>query len=282
MTPFFSVVIPTYNRAHTIKRAVFSVLQQDYQNFDLWIVDDGTVDETKKIISAAQSLHPHRINYLKTPRRGVSAARNLGVAQSEGDWIAFLDSDDEWKKNKLSLQANFIQENPHIQLVHGEEIWMKNHQRINPRKKHQKHGGFIFQKCLALCLISPSTVVLKRELFEKTGGFNPDFPVCEDYDLWLRITREYETGFIEKPVTIKHGGHPDQLSKKYKAMDYWRVLSLFNILKSENLSEEDRKAVCKQIMLKTEILLNGYRKHHNMKNHHQIEKIRNEIQPMSQ
>ena len=273
MRPFFSIIIPTFNRACVIKRAIDSIVQQDFQNFDLWVIDDGPCDDTEKTVANFQLQYPQKIHYRKTSSQGVSAARNFGVEQCRGPWIAFLDSDDEWKKNKLSLQASFIADNPHIQLVHGEEIWMKNHKRINPHKKHQKHGGRIFLKCLPLCLISPSTVVVKRELFEEMKGFDQDFPVCEDYDLWLRITSLYEVGFVEEPIVIKHGGHPDQLSQKYKAMDYWRVLSLDRICQTRQLDAKEIKAVSQQIIHKGAILLNGYKKHGNLKNHDKIHKI---------
>ena len=271
--PFFSVIIPTFNRANIIKRAIDSVMRQDYQDFDLWIIDDGPIDHTEEVVSKLKLKHPTKIHYLKIEKQGVSAARNYGVSQCRGKWIAFLDSDDEWKKNKLLLQASFIAKNPHIGLVHGEEIWMKNNLRINPGKKHKKYGGRIFLKCLPLCLISPSTVVLKRELFEEMEGFDQDFPVCEDYDLWLRITSLYDVGFVKEAIVIKHGGLPDQLSCKYKAMDYWRVCSLHRILQIRKLSKGEKKAVCEQIIHKGTILLNGYKKHANMKNYDEILKI---------
>ena len=102
-------------------------------------------------------------------------ARNTGVEYSKGEWIAFLDSDDEWLEDKLSRQAQYIKMNPHLSLIHGDEIWYRKGQRVNPGKKHQKHSGRIFHHCLSLCLISPSSVVLTRKLFNEMEGFDPFF-----------------------------------------------------------------------------------------------------------
>ena len=271
--PFFSVIIPTFNRADIIGRAIGSVIRQDFKDFDLWVIDDGSIDHTYEIIEQLKLKYQKEINYLKIKNQGVSAARNYGVSNCQGKWIAFLDSDDEWKPNKLSLQASFITRHPHINLVHGEEIWMKDNLRINPKKKHQKCGGRIFLKCLPLCLISPSAVTLNRELFEQMEGFDRDFPVCEDYDLWLKITSLFDVGFIEEPIVIKYGGHTDQLSFKYKAMDFWRVLALNRIYQIRQLSKIEKKAVCEQIISKGIILLNGYKKYANMDNYDRVFKI---------
>lgn len=284
LPPFFSVVIPSYNRANLLMRALNSVFSQDYPHFDIWAIDDGDGDgddNTEEKVAQLKAHHPQgaRLHYLKSggenKNLGVSAARNWGIRQSRGEWIALLDSDDAWMPSKLSRQAHFLQRHPHIPLAHCEEIWIRNGRRVNPKKIHQKFGGHIFRRCLPLCLISPSSVVFKRELFEEVGGFDPDFPVCEDYDLWLKITSLYEVGFIEEPLAIKYGGHSDQLSRKFKAMDYWRVLALHRILRLRlrSLSPEDAQAVRRQIVLKGEILLKGYRKHQNMGQYNQVAEI---------
>ena len=129
--PFISVIIPTYNRAHELKRAVSSVLNQDYSHFDLWVIDDGSTDNTLEVIEDFKKNHssqkggakPPKIHDIKTENRGVSAARNTGIHNSKGRWCAFLDSDDEWLKDKLSRQVHFVQANPDLPIVHGEEIW---------------------------------------------------------------------------------------------------------------------------------------------------------------
>jgi len=270
--PTISVIIPTYNRQSTLLRAVESVVKQDYKYFDLWIVDDGSTDQTEDLIKKyiRELKLKVKIYYIKTKNHGVSAARNLGVEKSEGEWIAFLDSDDEWLPGKLTKQMDFVKSYPQISLVHGEEIWIRNGVRVNQKKIHQKFGGKIFQKCLPLCLISPSACLIRKELFLAMGGFDESFTVCEDYDLWLKITSLFEVGFIPDPIIKKYGGHIDQLSRKYVAMDHWRLQALGRILDIRKLDKSDTQAVKSQLEIKGRILLKGYLKHGNLVKFQQI------------
>jgi glycosyltransferase involved in cell wall biosynthesis len=271
---FFSVIIPTYNRAALLPRAMSSVLGQNYQKFDLWIVDDGSSDDTPEIVREFQSRESGRIHYVRTDNRGVSAARNLGAQLSGGQWLAFLDSDDEWLPAKLEKQRQFIQENPEIKIVHGEELWIRRGKRVNAKKIHQKSGGRIFQRCLKLCLLSPSAVILRRDLYQELGGFDENFPVCEDYDLWLKITARHQVGFILDPIIVKYGGHVDQLSAKFKAMDYWRVKAMHALFKEgPPITDEEKKALVEEIQTKSEILLKGYGKHNHPGKQREIREI---------
>lgn len=258
-----SVIIPTYNRELVIKRAVNSVLNQTFKNFELIIIDDGSTDNTAKVLEDYKN-KDDRVSVYYQKNCGVSSARNLGLEKAMGQWIAFLDSDDEWLRDKLEKQLSFAMENPSIPLIHGEEIWVRNGKRVNPKNKHQKFGGHIFEKCLPLCLISPSASFIKRELLLEYHGFDESYPVCEDYDLWLKITKDYEVGFIEKPILIKYGGHEDQLSRKYFAMDFLRVKSLDRVYESKNLSHEVKVKIQKEILSKANILKLGYIKHNNI------------------
>ena len=177
MIPDVSVIIPTYNRASFISRAVESVLNQSFKKWELIIVDDGSTDNTQDILKIYEN--QTRIKLLKTKNRGVSAARNLGVRQALGYWIAFLDSDDQWLPEKLEKQMRESLKNPGVSIIHGNEIWIRRGVRVNPMKKHQKKGGDIFSQALGLCCISPSTVLIKKKLFDEVGGFRENFPVCE-------------------------------------------------------------------------------------------------------
>lgn len=260
-----SVVIPTFNRGYVLERAINSVLKQSRVPHELIVVDDGSTDDTPEILKQYDNVP--LIKVITTDNRGVSAARNTAIEEAEGEWIALLDSDDEWLTHKLEVQLDFLEENPHLPLVHGEEIWIRNGKRVNQKKIHQKHGGKIFQRCLPLCLISPSASVIRKDVLEELGHFDEEFEVCEDYDLWLKLTSLYEVGFIEEPVITKYGGHEDQLSRRFKAMDFWRLKSLMRILEIRNLSAEDRKAVLNEVIKKGEILKMGYVKHKNMENY---------------
>ncbi|MBL6989254.1 MAG: glycosyltransferase [Bacteriovoracaceae bacterium] len=270
-----SVIIPTYNRQDYILRAIKSVVKQEQVDFDLFIIDDGSTDNTQKVVLGYICEHclSEKITYIKTENKGVSAARNLGIKKSNGAWLSFLDSDDEWLPGKLCAQVEFLQSNPSINIVHGDEVWIRNHKFVNQKKKHKKYGGRIFHKCLPMCLISPSAVMIKREVLLDAGCFDESFPVCEDYDLWLKLTSIYEVGFISKPIIKKYGGHDDQLSKKFFAMDYWRIKSLMNIINIRKFSPLTQTMIYNEIIYKANILLAGYKKHNNMEYFEEVKEI---------
>lgn len=261
-----SVVVPTFNRAHTLKRCLDSIFGQTLKPYEVIVVDDGSTDNTSEI------LKKYSATIIKTENRGVSAARNLAVKESSGEWIALLDSDDEWLPNRLQDQQNLLKLFPDLKLIHGEEIWVRNGKRVNQKKIHKKSGGYIYQNCLPLCCISPSASLIKKETYDEFGGFDEDFPVCEDYDLWLKITAKYEVGYVEEPLIIKYGGHEDQLSRKYFAMDLWRIRAMDRMLKKD-LQKDDYSATISQIKKKSEILIQGYKKHNNLGDLPEVESI---------
>ena len=220
-----SVIIPTYNRAHLLPRALDSILSQSCLPNEIIVVDDGSTDDTSVLVT---SVYPE-IVFIQQSNTGVSCARNVGIKRASGDWIAFLDSDDEWFPEKLEVQMNALYKNPELKICHTNEIWIRNGTRVNPKKKHEKFGGWIFQKCLPLCCISPSSVIIHKSIFDEAGLFDDSLLVCEDYDLWLRITARNPVLYIEKPLLRKYGGHNDQLSRKYWGMDRFRIKSLEKI-----------------------------------------------------
>ena len=267
--PIVNVVIPTFNRAYCIEKAIVSVLNQTFKDFELWVIDDGSTDNTDELLNKYKS--DKRFNYFKIKNAGVSKARNIGVSKSESEWIAFLDSDDEWLEDKLERQIQYVKEHSDCKLIHGEELWVRNGKRVNPKKIHKKSGGDIFERSLGLCLISPSAVMLKKDLFIEMNGFDEDFIVCEDYDLWLKICSRYEVGYLSEPVLIKYGGHEDQLSAKYFAMDYYRIKSMHQLNENKNLNKLKKIALFNMIIKKSKILLKGYQKHNNLKDYSEIE-----------
>ena len=266
------VIIPTFNRAYILKRAIESVLNQTYKNFLLHIVDDGSTDETSSLLELYKN-HP-QIKLYYQGNEGVSSARNLAALNSQGEWLSFLDSDDEWMPEKLTTQMKYLKENSNCTFLHSEELWIRNGVRVNPKQKHQKNNDLIFERSLEFCIISPSTVIMKRELFLKHNGFDKNFTVCEDYDLWLKILATDEIGFIATPLTSKHGGHVDQLSTKFVAMDYWRIKSLVNLFKSEDVTIDQKELIKNVLLRKSEILLRSYIKYQNQKH---FDEITNEL-----
>ena len=251
-----SVIVPTYNRVHQLPRALDSILCQSCSPKEIIVVDDGSTDETSALMT---SEYPE-IVFIQQQNTGVSSARNVGIKRASGDWIAFLDSDDEWLPEKLEIQMKALYENPGEKICHTNEIWIRNGKRVNPKKKHEKFGGWIFQKCLPLCCISPSSVIIHKSIFKEIGLFDYSLPVCEDYDLWLRITARNPVLYIEKPFLIKYGGHEDQLSKKYWGMDRFRIKSLEKIISSRVLSDLDENAAKKMLMEKIYIFIQGAQK----------------------
>jgi len=257
ISPFFSVIIPVFNREKIVLRAVQSVLNQTFQDFELIVIDDGSADQTADLI---KNLKDSRLSYYYQVNQGVSSARNLGIAKSKGEWIAFLDSDDAWHPEKLEIQLAEI-EKSHYLWHHTEELWFRNGEKLNPKKKHRKTGGRIYLNSLPLCVVSPSTVCIHKNIFKEIGVFDPLLTVAEDYDLWLRISARYEIGFYEKPLIDKYGGHADQLSKTFHGMDRFRVRALKKQLDSPFLTLEEKKATKNMILEKARILKEGYDKH---------------------
>ena len=249
-----SVIIPTYNRSGFVHEAIESVLFQEYTDCELIIVDDGSSDETKDVLKR----YADRVTYIYQDNKGVSSARNKGVETASGEYIAFLDSDDIWLPKKLSHQMDFFSHNPDALICHTEEIWIRRGVRVNPMKKHKKYSGMIFEKVLPLCIISPSSVMMKRDLFfNRIGFFDETLPACEDYDMWLRIAAEYPIYLIETPLIIKRGGHEDQLSQKYMGLDRFRIKALMKILDSGILAPEQYEAALRELKRKCDIFGNG-------------------------
>lgn len=260
-----SVVIPAYNRAPFLSEALRSVMEQTRRADEVVVVDDGSTDDTAGVVQEFPG-----VRYVFQENRGVSAARNLGVQRSTGEWIAFLDSDDLWVRTKLERQLEEAARYPASSIIHTDEVWIRSGRRINPGKRHMKHGGWIFERCLALCLISPSSVLVRRDALEKTGCFDEELPACEDYDLWLRLTLEYPVFFIPEPLVVKRGGHPDQLSHRYYGMDRFRILAMEKILRHPRLSPSQRIAVRREIQKKGLIYANGCLKRRRMDEYNRI------------
>jgi glycosyltransferase involved in cell wall biosynthesis len=249
-----SVIIPTFNRAMKTARAGASVLFQTYTDYEIIVVDDGSRDHTEKVLQQFGS----KVRYIKQPSNlGVSAARNRGIRESEAPWIAFLDSDDYWLPQKLDVQMGFFTTHTEAVICQTQEIWVRNGRYANPKKRHLKPSGDIFEPSLRLCLISPSAVMLRRSLLTEVGLFDEDLPVCEDYDLWLRIACRYPVHLIEDHLTVKEGGHPDQLSARFRGMDRFRIQALLKIIESGSLNLTQRQAALKELSLKCRVYGTG-------------------------
>ncbi|CAN2048791.1 Glycosyl transferase [Candidatus Magnetomoraceae bacterium gMMP-13] len=255
-----SVIIPTYNRVKFLKDAIDSVLAQDYNDFELIVVNDGSTDSTPELLKS----YGKRIKVIHQKNKGVSAARNSGIAESCGEFTAFLDSDDLWLSEKLSVQSIFFKKHPNALICQTEEIWIRNGTRVNPKKRHKKQSGMIFDQSLPLCIVSPSAVMMRRSLFDMVGFFDTKLPACEDYDLWLRVSCRFPIYLIDRPLIIKRGGHADQLSNASR-LDRFRIQALIKILKSNLLSPEQEEKTLKILKYKSNIYYKGCLKHGRLK-----------------
>jgi len=242
-----SVVIPTYNRYKFLKRAVQSVLAQTYSPKEIIVIDDGSTDTTLQIQKDFPTL-----KYIYQANKGVSSARNLGITNAKHEWIAFLDSDDAWHKDKLKKQVNFHNQNPDILMSYSDEEWIRDGAVVKIPKKFQKIGKDAFLENISYCNIAPSSVLLHKNLFERYGLFDENLEVCEDYDLWLRIAIKEKIGLINKKLIRKYAGHADQLSFKHWGMDRFRVSVLEKLL---NIANDKQKNRIKEELLKKYTLL---------------------------
>lgn len=242
-----------------------------FEVLQIIIVDDGSTDNTQQLVATEFP----EVDYLRQSNQGVSAARNAGLRKAQGDWVALLDSDDEWLPNKLVLQCQQLQKTG-LLVCHTEEIWIRDGLRVNQMNKHQKMGGWVFEKCLPLCAMSPSSIMIHSSVFDRVGIFDESLPACEDYDLWLRIAAEFEVAFVEQPCIRKYGGHADQLSRQYWGMDRFRVRALEKIL-SGPIKASMRTAARSMLTTKLDILSAGAVKHGNTELILECEAIRHRV-----
>lgn len=250
-----SVVIPTFNRRSTLARCLESVFEQTRPVDQLIVVDDGSTDGTEDWIRAS---HP-TIDLVTQTNKGVSAARNAGIRIATSQWLAFLDSDDIWLPAKIEKQLALLQSNPEYKICHTEEKWLYQGREKKIPLAYRKRSGWLFEHCLPVCAISPSTAVIHRSLFDTVGVFDENLPACEDYDLWLRIASRYPVGLVDESLIEKHGGHPDQLSNQ-RGLDAFRIEALEKLLQTDSLKPTDRALAIDTLQSKCAILANGAEK----------------------
>jgi glycosyltransferase involved in cell wall biosynthesis len=253
-----SVIIPTYNRAQRLGKAIDSVLAQSHQDFELIVVDDGSEDNTDELIGNYNS----DIVYIRQENSGAAAARNRGIEKARYNLLAFLDSDDWFAENKLKTQIQAMNRNPSCLISHTNEIWYRNGQILNQKLKHKKSSGDIFAQSLELCAVGMSTIMIHKEIFDRYGFFDEGYPCCEDYEFWLRISAEEKFLLVEEPLTSKDGGRDDQLSAIYRTgMDKFRIKAIMKTLASGRLTEEQSGIARRELERKCRIYGTGCIKH---------------------
>lgn len=246
-----------------------SVLAQSYGNFELIVVDDGSTDDTADVASS----FGRNVRYLRQENRGVSSARNLGLSRARAALIALLDSDDLWQPEKLEAQVRFFNANPRALICQTEETWIRNGRRVNPKKYHKKQSGDIFGVSLERCMVSPSAVMFRTSLLDEVGHFDTALPACEDYDLWLRVSCRHPVHLIPEPLTIKRGGHPDQLSTSVASLDRYRIEAICKLLDEDVLTPVQRQQALEMLEQKAVIYCQGCRKRNKFEEAERIRSI---------
>jgi glycosyltransferase involved in cell wall biosynthesis len=242
-----SVVIPTYNRYELLKRAIASLYEQTTPPQEIIVVDDGSTDNTKAIVKDFPE-----IIYIYQENRGVSVARNAGIQKAKNEWIAFLDSDDEWHSEKLQKQIDFHRKNPDILMSYTDEVWIRNGKKVKIPKKYRKIGEDAFVENLSYCNIAPSSVMLHKKLLDRVGLFDEDLEVCEDYDLWLRIASKEKIALIDEKLINKYAGHDEQLGFR-KNMDRVRIAILQKLIASFDCNKLRKEQLQRECSLKKEL-----------------------------
>jgi glycosyltransferase involved in cell wall biosynthesis len=253
-----SAIIPTFNRAAMAVAAIRSVFAQTYKPLECIVVDDGSADDTSSLL---EKEFANKIKLIRQENRGVSAARNAGIKAANGCFIAFLDSDDTWLPEKTEKQTAWFAGHPDGLICQTTERWIRKGKRVNPPKTHLKKEGRIFFESLERCMVTPSSVMLKRQLLEESGLFDESMPVCEDYDLWLRITCRHPVGLVREDLLVRNGGRPDQLSANH-SMDKYRIRALAKILESGMLDGRQRSEAHEMLKKRCTIYINGCLKRH--------------------
>jgi len=240
-----SVIIPTYNNEKYISKAIDSVLSQTYQNFSIIVIDDGSTDNTKQILTRYQE----KITYIYQENQGVSVARNTGIHNSNSDYIAFLDSDDEWLPRKLEMQVGILDKKKNIGLVHSNDIRISEDGKIlyidKPKAKYL-NGKISKYLLLRKASIKTSTVLLRSTCLKKVGLFDTNLSKIgvEDRDLWIRFTKHFNAYYVDEPLvkfricsnSMSHNREKMVKGRYYVVDKYYPQKRLFNIFRRRILS----------------------------------------------
>lgn len=234
-----SVVIANYNMAQYLPLAVRSVLAQTYSNVEVHVVDDGSTDSTKKVMHEFDE--DPRVNYHWQPNRGQASAKNKGVRESNGDYVAFLDADDMWMPRKLEKQLPLLEASERTGVVYSPFTYMDAMSNPLPTPPRQYYRGRISGQLLIDNFVGFNTTVVRRSCFDELGVFDESLPMGIDYDLWLRFSTRYEFDYVEES-TMYYRIWPGQMSTNYRRR-FECALRIMNRFLSENAGLVDHEVV---------------------------------------
>lgn len=201
--PRVSVVLPTYNRAGVLARAVRSVLAQSESDLELIVVDDASTDETPHVLAGFDDPRLHVLSH--AVRRGGAAARNTGLAATHADWVAFQDSDDEWLLDKLARQLAVAAQDPAWGAIYCAFVRISgNRATRTPAAKHRRRAGWLHADILRDSFISTQTLLVRRTALDAAGGFDAELPRFQDWELMMRLSRHHPIGCVDEPLVIVH------------------------------------------------------------------------------
>lgn len=246
--PLVSVIIPTYNGAAFIVDAVASALAQTYAPVEVIVIDDGSTDDTRKLLEPFAG----RIQYVYQRNAGVSAARNRGIVQARGEWIAFLDADDVWLPSKVQRQFDHLEQHPRAGLVHSDAEYLEGTTGVRSRraKPRELFVGYCDRQLLLGNRVVLSSVMIKRSVLETVGHFDENIArsTTEDYDLWLRTAREFEFAYVDEPL-ILYRIHASNASKDVRAMRCYELYVLDKAIKAspELVSRVGAKTIAERL-----------------------------------
>lgn len=233
--PLISVIIPTYNRDNSLKRSIDSVLNQTFKDFEVIVIDDDSTDDTESIV---KNFNDPRIKYIKhKENRGAGAARNTGIKNARGKFIAFQDSDDEWLPEKLEKQIkSFKVSSGKVGVLYTAYLLNKNNKKIYiPLRKYRKRSGNIHKELLCGSFVGTPTMLVKKECFEKVGMFDENFDTLEDWDLAIRLSKYYDFNFLKRPLVLANCSE-NSISSNHKA-----TIDAFKKIAKKHLKESDKK-----------------------------------------
>ena len=224
-----SVIVPTYNRAHLVTETIDSILAQTFKDFELIVVDNESSDNTEEVI---KSYTDRRIRYFRHQNNGLVAVnRNYGISKANGEYIAFCDDDDLWMPEKLERQVKLLDPNKELGLVYSDSYIMDengNLERDTLLSSSRLFRGNVFDKLFQMNCIPMLTVMIRREVLSRVGGFDPKYIIAQDYDLWLRIADHYPIDFTKEPLA-KYRIHSGSVSRNqelaanegFRLTEYW-------------------------------------------------------------
>lgn len=223
-----SVIIPTWNRYALTLEALYSVYAQKVSPLEVIVVDDGSDESHPPYSKTFPDVRELRIEHCGMAGR----VRNIGVGASQGELIAFLDSDDLWLEGKLQQQSALFEKEPDVQIVHTREIWQRQGKIVSQSSQRHVRAGDLFEDSLQKCIIGPSTVMLRKSFFMSLGGFREDLEVCEDYEFWLRVTALTKVAHVDRELSCKRAGHGPQLSETYGFIERFKIDALKQLVET--------------------------------------------------